>query len=256
MTSTAARDKHAYYDDDNLNYADYWTGRSYEHEAEVMAVRRLLDGRTFEHAVDVGGGYGRLSVVLCDYARRVTLVDSSQQQLDLARPFLAAHPQVSAARMDAGDLQLDDACADLVMMVRVLHHLPDPMDELDEMYRILRPGGYAIVEVANVAHAVNRVRYFIRRTAIPVTPVDILPQHLRGDSGIPFVNHHPATVVDLLRASGLQLECMLSVSNLRHRAATRLLPRPALLAVERVMQERLAPLYFGPSVFLLLRKPQ
>ena len=255
MTSTTARDKHAYYDDENLNYADYWTGRGYEHEAEMMAVRRLLAGRTFEHAVDVGGGYGRLSVVLCEYARRVTLVDSSQQQLDLARPFLAAHPEVCAAHMAADDLRLDDACADLVVMVRVLHHLPEPADELREVYRILRPGGYAIVEAANVAHAVNRVRYLIRRTAIPVTPVDVLPAHLRGDSAIPFVNHHPATVARLLRDTGFQLERTLSVSNLRHRVATRLLPRPALLAVERLLQERVAALYFGPSMFFLLRKP-
>ena len=255
MTSTTARDKHAYYDDQNLNYADYWTGRGYEHEAEVMAVRRLLAGRTFEHAVDVGGGYGRLSVVLCEYARRVTLVDSSQQQLDLARPFLAAHPEVYAARMAADDLRLDDACADLVMMVRVLHHLPEPADELREVHRILRPGGYAIVEAANVAHAVNRVRYLVKRAAIPLTPVDVLPQHLRGDSAIPFVNHHPGTVAGLLRDTGFRLERTLSVSNLRHRMATRLLPRPALLAVERLLQERLAALYFGPSMFFLLRKP-
>ena len=221
-----------------------------------MAIRRLLSGHTFEHAVDIGGGYGRLSIVLSDYASRVTLVDSSQQQLGLARTFLAEYPKVSAARMEAADLQLDDASADLAMMVRVLHHLPEPAAELHEVYRILRPGGHAVVEVANVAHAVNRVRYLIRRTAIPRTPVDILPPHLRREDGIAFVNHHPATVVGMLLATGFQLERMLSVSNLRHRVATRMLPRPVLLAVERALQERLASLYFGPSVFLLVRKPQ
>jgi SAM-dependent methyltransferase len=256
MTSTVARDTHAYYDDENLNYADYWTDRGYEHAAEVMAIRRLLTGHSFEHAVDVGGGYGRLSIVLCDYASRVTLVDSSQQQLDLARTFLAGYPQISAARMEAADLQLNDASADLVMMVRVLHHLPEPSAELHEVYRILRRGGHAVVEVANVAHAVNRVRYLIGRAAIPRTPVDILPQRLRSEDGIPFVNHHPATVAGSLLAAGFQLERMLSVSNLRHRVVTRMLPGPALLAVERALQEQLASLYFGPSVFLLLRKPE
>jgi SAM-dependent methyltransferase len=255
MTGITTR-RRAYYDDDNLNYADYWTGRDYEHAAEVMAIRRLLTGLSLEHAVDVGGGYGRLSVVLADYARRVTLVDSSQQQLDLARTFLAGHPHIGSRRMDADDLKFDDASADLVMLVRVLHHLPDPAAELREMYRVLRPGGYALVEVANVAHAMNRVRYLMRRTPIPLTPVDIRRERAAGEDGIPFVNHHPATVVGLLLGTGLQLERMLSVSNLRHRVATRMVPRPALLAVERALQERLAPLYFGPSVFLLLRKPE
>ncbi len=158
--------------------------------------------------------------------------------------------------MDAGQLQLDDSSADLVLLVRVLHHLPDPAAELRELYRILRPGGYALVEVANVAHAMNRVRYLIRRTPIPLTPVDIRCERLDGGDGIPFVNHHPATVVGLLLGTGLRLERMLSVSNLRHRLATRVIPRPALLAVEHALQERLASVYFGPSVFLLLRKPQ
>lgn len=75
MSTTAPRTGSAHYDDENLNYADYWTSRTYEHQAEVMAVRRLLRGHAFEHAADIGGGYGRLSVVLADYARRVTLVD-------------------------------------------------------------------------------------------------------------------------------------------------------------------------------------
>ncbi len=47
---------------------------------------------------------------------------------------------------------------------------------------------------------------------------------------------------------------MLSVSNLRHRLATRTLPRPVLLQLERALRGRLAPVYFGPSMFLLLRK--
>src|SRR6266436_495049 len=123
MTGTPTRGR-AYYDDDKLNYADYWTGRDYEHAAEVMAIRRLLAGLRFEHAVDVGGGYGRLSVVLAEYARRVTLVDPSQQQLDLASTFVAGYPQISTRRMDADDLQLGDDSADLAMLVRVLHHLP------------------------------------------------------------------------------------------------------------------------------------
>jgi hypothetical protein len=47
---------------------------------------------------------------------------------------------------------------------------------------------------------------------------------------------------------------MLSVSNLRHRALTRALPPAVLLAVEAALQERFAPVYFGPSMFLLLTR--
>src|SRR5215475_4535783 len=130
MTSTIGPSRPAHYDDQSLNYQDYWTSRNYEHDAEVMAVRRLLRSRTFEHAVDVGGGYGRLSVVLADFAGRVTLVDPSRQQLGLAGTFLAGHPRISTRLMDASALDLADESADLVSLIRVLHHLPDPAAEL------------------------------------------------------------------------------------------------------------------------------
>jgi SAM-dependent methyltransferase len=246
----------AYYDDQKLNYLRYWTGRTYEHAAEVMAIRRLLHGQSFEHAVDIGGGYGRISVVLRDFARQVTLVDSSQQQLDLAQAFLRGQPGISPCLMDAADLQIEDSSADLVTMIRVLHHLPEPGTELRELHRILRPGGVALIEVANIAHALNRVRYLVRRKPIPLVPVEVRTDRARQRDGIPFVNHHPATLVGQLYATGLRLERMLSVSNLRHRALTKSVPKPALLAVERVLQERFASVYFGPSIFLLLRKAQ
>jgi len=254
MTSAVARRQAAYYDDQDLNYQDYWTSRDYEHDAEVMAVRRLLRGRTFEHAVDIGGGYGRLSVVLADFAGRVTLADSSRQQLDLAGKFLRGHPRITPRLMDAAALRIEDQSADLASLIRVLHHLPDPAAEIRELCRILRPGGYALIEVANLAHALNRVRYMLRGRPVPLSAVDLRTPAQKARGGIPFVNHHPATVIGQLQAAGLSLEQMLSVSNLRHRALTRWLPLRALLAAERILQERLAPLYFGPSMFLLLRK--
>lgn len=251
---TVTQPDRAYYDDSGPDYTDYWATRAYEHDAEVMAVRRLLDGHRFEHAVDVGGGYGRLSLILADYAARVTLVDPSRKQLALASSFLAGHPQIVTRVMNASALTLDDGAADLVILVRVLHHLPDPASELTELSRILRPGGRALVEVANVAHAMNRLRYLARREAIPTGPVDIATGAARASGDIPFVNHHPAAIVAQLESAGLSLERRLSVSNLRHPMATRLLPRTLLMGAERAAQRPLAAAWFGPSIFLLLHK--
>jgi SAM-dependent methyltransferase len=244
----------AFYDDEGFNYQSYWSNRNYEHKAEVLAIRRLLKGRHFGAAADIGGGYGRLSVVLADFADKVTLVDSSSQQLALATDFLADHPDVEKRLMDAASLDFPDESLDLVAMVRVLHHLPDPSAEISEVHRILRPGGTAIVEVANVAHALNRVRHMVRREPLPVTAVDIRSAAIRERGGIPFVNHHPATVATQFRTAGLQVERVLSVSNLRHPLIKKALPGRAIMAAERVAQARLARVQFGPSLFFLLRK--
>ncbi len=67
------------YNDPKHNYLDYWTGREYEHAAEEIAIARMLEGKHFDKAVDVGGGYGRLSVFLRNFADEVTLAEPSQQ---------------------------------------------------------------------------------------------------------------------------------------------------------------------------------
>ena len=240
--------------DTDVDYLDYWTARSYEHRAEVMALRRLLHGRTFGHAVDVGGGYGRLSVVLRDYADRVTLADPSSRQLEVAARYLEQHTAIETRLSDAAHLDLDPASVDLAVMVRVLHHLPDPAPELAEIARIVRPGGYAIIEAANVKHAVNRVRYWRSGQKIPTTPVDIRSEENKTSENIPFVNHHPAAIARQLAACGLHVERVLSVSNLRQPALKRFMPERLMLAAEFAMQVPLAPLSFGPSLFFMARR--
>jgi ubiquinone/menaquinone biosynthesis C-methylase UbiE len=253
-TSTDAIRRSGMYNDPDFNYAHFWRGRGYEHEAEVIAIRRLLNGRRFEHAVDVGGGFGRLSVVLADYADKVTLVDPSSQQLDLSRRLFPDHPELDRHLMDAADLQFRDESVDLVVLIRVLHHLPCPITELAEVSRILRPGGFAVIEAANSAHAVNRVRHLLRLERVPKSEVDIRSEAGRRRGDAPFVNHHPRTISRQLTESGFRIRRQLSVSNFRHPLAKAVLPERLMLAVERAAQEPLARFHFGPSTFFLLQK--
>lgn len=250
--STAGRNARIY-NDPLFNYAQFWTDRDYEHQAELVALRRLLAGRRYRHAADIGGGYGRLAVVLTEYADRVTLVDPSTQQLDLSREIF---PGVAFERQlaEAAKLPFDDGSVDLAIMVRVLHHLPNPDNELAELARILRPGGHAVVEAANSTHAVRRMAALMRGQRIPADPVDLRSAKARLDGAAPYVNHHPRTIIGQLAAVGLEVRETLSASNFRHPLAKALVPQRALLAAERAVQRPLAGIHFGPSLFLLLEK--
>lgn len=242
------------YNDPSHNYLAYWEGRDYEHAAEEMAIRRLLKGKHFKHAVDVGGGYGRLCLLLEQYSDKVTLAEPSQQQLDIAKDFLKDHPEVDRKLLQANDLKFKDGELDLVTMVRVMHHLPEPKDELAEIARVLTKGGMAIIEVANYAHGINRMKHLLKSKKLPTSPVDIRSAENKKKDEIPFVNHNPKTVIKQFSAVGLEVERVLSVSNLRSPGLKKVVPKRVMLAIEDVLQPTLAKTFFGPSVFFLLKK--
>lgn len=242
------------YNDPKHNYRDYWEGRDYEDAAERMAFKHLLEGKHFRHAVDVGGGYGRLCIFLEDYADKVTLAEPSQQQLNIAKDYLKNHPEINRKLMQAGDLKFPDKSVDLITTVRIWHHIPDPATEFGEIARVLSDDGYFVMEFANYTHFRNRVKFILKGKRFPVYPVDIRSKSNRNDNELPFVNHNPKTIMKQLAHAGLRIESVLSVSNLRSTAVKRVVPKSVMLSVERVMQKPLASIYFGPSIFFLIRK--
>ena len=242
------------YNDPTHNYLHYWEGRDYENAAEVVAIKRFLKGKHFKHAVDIGGGYGRLSVLLSEYSDKVTLAEPSQQQLDIGKEFLKDYPQIDRQLMQADNLKFTDKSVDLIMMIRVMHHLPDPSAEFSEIARALTDDGYFLLEIANYSHAQNRLKHALKFQKMPTQPVDIRSAKNRKDSEIAFVNHNPKTVIKQLAHAGMKVEKTLSVSNLRSPALKKIIPRSLMLTLEKAMQRPLAKTYFGPSTFLLIKK--
>lgn len=242
------------YNDPKHNYLHYWEGRDYENQSEEIAITRLLKGKHFKHAADIGGGYGRLCILLKEYADQVTLAEPSQQQLDIGKDFLKTYPDIDMVLTQADDLQFKDKELDLITMIRVMHHLPDPSAEFKELARVLADEGYLILEVANYAHGRNRIKHLLKGKRLPKDPVDIRSEKNKRDDEIAFVNHNPKTVIKQLSHAGLKVEKILSVSNLRSTTLKKHVPESVLLSVERIMQPTLAKTYFGPSTFFLVKK--
>jgi ubiquinone/menaquinone biosynthesis C-methylase UbiE len=238
------------YNDPKHNYLRYWDGRDYEQAAEEIMINRMLEGKKFKHAVDVGGGYGRLSVVLKQFADKVTLAEPSQQQLDIAKDFLKGKPKVEPVLAQAENLPLKDGSVDLAMVVRVIHHLPNPVPAFEEIHRVLEKDGLFLIEFANYANFKNRIKHAVKFKKMPTEPIDIRTH----ESDIPFVNHNPKTVKKQLAQTGFKLEKSLSVSNFRSPTLKKILPKSTLVKLEKAVQKPLAKSHFGPSTVYLLRK--
>ena len=223
-------------------------------QAELIAIKKLLKGRHFKMAMDYGGGYGRVTPTLLKYADKVLLVDPSIKQLNIAKGKLK-EGNVEFVRQEQKDnVPAADGSLDLLAMIRVSHHLPDPQPVFNEIARSLKPGGLALIEIASEAHFINRLRYLKKLKGVPKSPVPIGKYANGKEDDTPFVNHNPATIKKQLKKAGLNVTAKLSVSNLRHKALKDNLPIGAMLAFERTAQRPLSYINFGPSIFFLVRK--
>jgi 2-polyprenyl-3-methyl-5-hydroxy-6-metoxy-1,4-benzoquinol methylase len=105
-----------------------------------------------EDILDVGCGWGVLSVYLAGQGRKVTAVDGSQNELDWARQTMHQFKAPVTLQVCAAEnLGFPDESFDLVIWEEVLEHLDEPLVALREGYRVLRCGGKIILSVPNLA---------------------------------------------------------------------------------------------------------
>ena len=121
------------------------------------AVERFVEGsEKVDVGLDLGCGNARHAAVLADRAERVIGIDASQALLDAARERRESEGfAIDLCRGDATSLPLAARTVDLVVYIATLHHLPtrgDRIESLDELARVLAPGGRALVSAWSTTH--------------------------------------------------------------------------------------------------------
>jgi len=98
--------------------------------------------------LEVGFGMGTDLFQFASAGAEVSGVDLSPRHLELARRrFSFFGLGADLQRADAENMPFDDGTFDLVYSIGVVHHTPDTQQALDEIRRVLKPGGRAVIAV-------------------------------------------------------------------------------------------------------------
>ena len=105
--------------------------------------------------LDIGCGDGTAAATAAPLltGHRIIGVDWSQDALKRARTRLS---YAIRGELTDGGLPFKTASADAVLFSEVIEHLVDPDAALDEIRRILRPGGHLMLSTPNLAAWYNR----------------------------------------------------------------------------------------------------
>lgn len=245
---------------DTYDYPSYWKGREYEHESEKIVLKDFLSKiPKIKNVLEVGCGYGRLVNNYLFRAKKVTLTDPSARLLSQARKSITQSKKTIFIQSSLQNLpkKIKSNSQNLIVMIRVLHHIEDIEEAFKIISKILTPEGYLILEFANKKHGKATVKQLLKGNL--TYSMDIFPSDKRSKKSIKkgsiaFLNYHPDVIEHKLKEYGFSVVAKRSVSNIRAGSFKNIFPLTFLLTIERYLQTLLAPINFGPSVFILARK--
>jgi ubiquinone/menaquinone biosynthesis C-methylase UbiE len=115
-----------------------------------FVARRAVAMTQAGQAVDLGSGPGHLVIKLAQAAPdlMVTGIDLSDEMLAEAERYArrsGLEDRITFKRGNVAQIPFPDSSLDLVVSTLSLHHWSDPVGVLDEIVRVLRPGGSFLV---------------------------------------------------------------------------------------------------------------
>lgn len=129
----------------------------YEQYAPWMYEMMEFAAHSAKNVLEVGAGMGTDLAQFALHGARVTDLDLSAGHLALAQEnFQLRGLQGRFVHHDAERMPFDDSEFDVVYSNGVIHHTPNTRQVVEEMYRVLKPGGRAIIMV----YAENSLHYW------------------------------------------------------------------------------------------------
>ncbi|NEP58126.1 MAG: class I SAM-dependent methyltransferase [Symploca sp. SIO2G7] len=128
-------------DVESIRVADYFEACT---APENRFILQQMGDITGKKLLDLGCGAGENSVYFATKGAHCIATDYSPGMVEVALKLAAANGvEIEGCTVNAMALDFPDNTFDLVYASNVLHHIPEPKIALQEMHRVLKPGGKA-----------------------------------------------------------------------------------------------------------------
>lgn len=153
---------HKIEDYDKIDYAHFWSSpkRTYIDELEKYLIDKVTHPSNEKLVVDLGGGFGRLSKIYLHKYQKVILLDYSEKLLHQAQGRLRNNSNLAFIRANVYKLPFRDNSVDSIFMVRLFHHLEQPVQVFQEIKRVLKDEGEIFFSFYNKYDLRNRCKVF------------------------------------------------------------------------------------------------
>lgn len=111
--------------------------------------------------LDVGAGAGRFVIPFAKKGYNTYGIDISENILQIAKNKARDLPNLHLEKANAKNMSFPDNHFDFITSYRVLVHIPDYEGVIKEIYRVLKPGGYTLIEFNN-KYSLSRIGKLLR----------------------------------------------------------------------------------------------
>src|SRR6185503_4532005 len=127
----------------------YWQKQLYPAQQKLL---QLADIKAGDKVIDIACGTGLVSFPAAEQTGEkgfVMATDISDKMVETGTAIAKERnlSNISFQRMDAEELDVEDSSYDIALCALGLMYFPDPLKAIKEMYRLIKPGGHAVVAV-------------------------------------------------------------------------------------------------------------
>ena len=221
---------------------DFWEGqgREFEDLTERYALRRLLP-TTGNVLIEIGAGFGRLADLYPRF-EKIILVDYSVSLLTEAKNRFGNDSHYHFVAANVYHLPFASHLADVIVMIRVAHHLEAIDVALGEIHRVLGSERTFIMEFANKRNIKSIARYLFRRQSwnpFDPSPYEFVPLNF---------DFHPHWIRRQLESAGFEMLDELAISNFRLPAIKKRVSPELLARIDNAIAGPGAALKLSPSI--------